>query len=121
MLAGYALRYRPTASDSAAAAGGLRLRRPGLDLGRGSGDVPVIEVVCGGADEGVPHDGQRVSNVTGINRHRDRHPHVVGTPAVFGGDLGRSDGGARRIGQSTLEAATDRADESYPAYGDNIG
>ena len=86
---------------------GLRLRRPRLDLGRGSGDVPVIEVVCGGAGEGVPRDGQSVSNVTGIDRHRDRHPHGAGTPAVLGGDLGRGDGRAGRIGQSTLKAAVD--------------
>lgn len=59
------------------------------------------------AREGVPRDGQRVSSVTGIDRHRDRYPHVVGTPAVLGGDLGRSDGRAGRIGQSTLEAAAD--------------
>src|SRR5260370_31393143 len=73
----------------------------------GSGDVPAIEVVHGGAGEGVPCDRQRVSNVTGIDRHRDRHPHVVGTPAMLGGNLGPSDGKAGRISQSTPEAATD--------------
>jgi hypothetical protein len=97
----------PAASDSAAVAGGLRLRRPGLDLGRGLSEVPAVGVVCGGAGEGVPRDGQSVSNVTGIGRHRDRHPHGVGTSAVLGGDLGRSDGRVVRISQSTLEAGTD--------------
>ena len=86
---------------------GRGLGRLGPDLGHGSGDVPAIEVVRGGAGEGVSRDRQRVSNVTGIDRHRDRHPHVVGTPAMLGGKLGPSDGKAGRISQSTLEAATD--------------
>jgi len=88
---------------------GRGLGRLGPDLGHGSGDVPAIEVVRGGAGEGVSRDRQRVSNVTGIDRHRDRHPHVVGTPAGLGGDLGCSDGRVGRIGQSTLEADADRS------------
>jgi hypothetical protein len=92
-----------------------RLRRPDwLDLGRGGGDVPSVEAICG-AGEDVPRDGQRVGNVTRINRHRDRHAHVVGAPAVLGGDLSRRDGRVGRIGQSTLELPADGSPGTPPA------
>jgi hypothetical protein len=63
----------PAASDSADADAGLR--RPGPHLGHGSGDILAIKVVRRGTGESVPRHRQRVSNVTGI----DRHPTVTRT------------------------------------------
>jgi len=82
----------------------LRLTRPGLDFGRGSGDLPAGEVVSRAVAKGIPPDRQRAGHVRGRDGQRNRHPDVIRAPAVLGGDLGSGNG---MVGQSRLDLGAD--------------
>ena len=56
-----------------------------------------------------PRDGQRLSDVGGHDRDRDRHRNIVGAPPQLGRDLRCSDRRIDRIGQSALEVRADRS------------
>jgi hypothetical protein len=52
---------------------------------------------------GVPRDAQRIGNVGGDDRERDRYPDIADAPAELGGDLRQGDRRIDRTGQGTLD------------------
>ena len=78
-------------------------------LGRGVSYLLAGQVISGGAEEGVPRDGQSVGHVRGGDGDSDGHPDVVSAPAQLGRGLRRSDRRIGRTGQGALEVRADRS------------
>ena len=85
----------------------LRVRRPGLDFGRGAADLPARQAISGGAGEGIPPDGERIGHIQGCDGQRHRHPDVVRAAPVLRSDLRCRDGRIACIRQGTFEVAAD--------------
>jgi hypothetical protein len=81
-----------------------------MDLGGGGGGhLPASWVIAGGAPEGTPGNGQRISHVRGDHGEREGHPDIAGAPAQLGRDLRRGDRRIGRIGEGVLEVRADRS------------